>query len=75
MEKAYDLKVLGEKLKADGLVEAEDMAEKVYSAVKGWLKESAQVSKTPFDNLAFNFLDQLDSMILPQIDKIDGQEG
>lgn len=75
MEKAYDLKVLAERLQAKGLVLAEDGAELVYTELKGWLKESAELSVNPFDNMVVPFLGQLDAIVLPQIDKIDKQEG
>jgi len=75
MEKAYDLKELGKRLKDAGLIEAEDMAESAYSEVKKWLNDSAILSANPYDNMAVAFLSQLDSIILPKIDKIDGQEG
>lgn len=75
MEKAYDLNELGKRLKAAGLVEAEDCAESVYKVTKGWLKESAELSANPYDNIAVPFLDQLDAIVLPEIDKIDGQVG
>ena len=70
MEKAYDLKVLGARLKEKGLVELEDSAEQVYAVTKEWLKESATISKNPYDNLVSPFLDSLDTVVLPQIDKI-----
>lgn len=75
MDTAYDLKELGKRLKDAGLIEAEDMAEQTYSVLKVWLQESAQLSANPFDNMVVPFIGQLDSLILPQIDKIDGQVG
>lgn len=79
MEKAYDLKVLGERLKEQGLPIAkealEDTAKKVYVVVKDWAKESAPISKTPVDDFVAPFYDQLDPLILGAIDKIDGEEG
>lgn len=75
MEKAYDLKELGLRLKAKGLVEAEDLALEIYKEVKQFLRDSAALSATPYDNLAVPFLDQLDALVLPQIDKIDGAVG
>lgn len=75
MEKAYDLKELGKRLKAKGLVEAEDMAEQVYAELKTWFAESAAMSETPYDDLVVPFLGSLDSVIMPKIDEIDGQEG
>lgn len=75
MEKAYDLAELGRRLKAKGLVEAEDLALEVYKEVKQFLKDSAVLSATPYDNLAVPFIDQLDALVLPRIDKIDGAVG
>lgn len=73
MEKAYDLKILGERLKAKGLVVAEDAAEEIYKETKDWIEESARLSKTPYDDMALIVFPQLDNLVLPQIDKIDGQ--
>lgn len=75
MEKAYDIKALGEQLKAQGLDMAEDAAGKVYVALKTWLTESAKLSKNPFDDMVAAFLPQVDAVVMPQIDKIDGQVG
>lgn len=71
MDKAYDLKGLLAELKGEGLELAEDAAESVYKGMKAWLKKSASMSATPIDDLVFNFLDQLDPIVLPQIDKIN----
>lgn len=79
MEKPYDLKALGnkirEKAKADGLVLAEEAVEKlgkaVYLGVKEWGKESAAISENKVDDFIANFYDQIDAYVLPQIDKID----
>lgn len=79
MEKAYDLKDLGLKLKDAGLpiaLEAlESSAAKTYLAFKAWGKESAALSENKIDDVVSPFYDQLDSLILPLIDKIDGQVG
>lgn len=75
MQKAYDLKDLAEKMKAAGLPEVEQMAEKAYGAVKVWLKESAVLSEGKIDDVVMPFVDQLDAIVQPQLDKIDGQEG
>lgn len=79
MEKAYDLKVLGEIIKAeakkDGLTIAEDAVEKlgkaVYNGTKKWAKESAVASATKIDDFIAPFYDQLDAAVVPQIEKID----
>lgn len=75
MKEAYDLKMLGDKLKENGLELAEDAAGIVYKCVKEWVKDSAVKSSTPYDNVAIIVMDQLDAVVLPQIDKIDGEEG
>jgi len=79
MEKAYDLKELGKRLKDQGLPIAEDalevIASKVYVVVKEWAKESAPLSKSPIDDFVAPFYDQLDPVIFKAIDKIDGEEG
>jgi hypothetical protein len=79
MEKAYDLKVLGEKLKAKGLPIAEEaletIAKEVYIAVKEWAKESAPVSESKVDDFIAPFYDQLDALVFPLVDKIDGEVG
>ena len=75
MEKAYDLQELGRRLKAKGLVQAEELAGDIYVVTKEWLQESAVKSDNKYDDIAAPFLSQLDAVVLPQIDKIDGQVG
>jgi hypothetical protein len=75
MQKAYDFKDLAGKLKDQGLPLAEDAAEKVYKAVKEWTIESAQLSENSIDDFGVKFFDYVDDLVLPQIDKIDGQPG
>lgn len=79
MEKAYDLKALGEKLQAAGIPIALDAAEaaagQVYLAFKAWIKESAALSENKIDDVIAPFIDQADAIVLPQIDKIDGKIG
>lgn len=79
MEKAYSIKALGgkiaEKAKAEGLPIAEEALEKlgksVYLGFKEWSKESAALSENKIDDFAAPFLDNLDHIVLPQIEKID----
>jgi hypothetical protein len=73
--KPYDLKELGARLKAKGLIQAEEAAEGIYAELKLWLKESAALTQTPFDDMAMSFTGQIDAVVVPFIDKIDGQEG
>ena len=73
MEKAFDLKVLAEKLKAAGLPEAEMIAEKSYEAFKNWVKESVEKTPSPYDDLVLALFTSLDKVVLPALEKIDGQ--
>jgi hypothetical protein len=70
MEKAYDLAVLGEMLKKEGLAGGEVAAAATYKALKKWFADSAAKSSTPFDDLVVAVLPQVDAVVLPQIDKI-----
>lgn len=79
MEKPYDIKDLGKKIveeaKAHGLTLAEETAEElgksVYSGLKAWLKESSDLTPNPLDNVVYGFIGHLDSVVLPQIEKLD----
>lgn len=79
MEKAYDLKKLGEMLKAEGFPVLADAAEitaaKAYQVVKKWAKESAVLSPNKIDDFVAGFYDQIDPIVLPEIDKINGKPG
>jgi hypothetical protein len=73
--KAYELALLTEELKLQGLPIVEDLAEKSYLAFKEYLKKSAVLSENKYDDIIVPFVDHLDVMVLPQIDKIDGIKG
>jgi hypothetical protein len=79
MEKAYDLKDLGQKMKDAGLPIALDALEaagaKAYVALKAWATESAALSENKVDDIVAPFYGHLDVMVLPLIDKIDGVVG
>ena len=75
MEKAYDLKVLGEKLKARGMDIAEESAKVIVQETFAWIKESAPISATPYDDMAMLVMPKLEEVILSGVDKIDGQVG
>lgn len=75
MDKAYDLKALGEKLKGKGLPVLENTAEQVYEAIKEWYIESAVLSANKIDDMGVPFIQYVDGIVKPQIDKIDGQPG
>lgn len=79
MEKAYEIKALGQMIvaeaKKDGLHLAEEAVETLgkaaYSGMKGWLKESAAVSENKIDDWVAPFYDNIDPFVLPQIEKLD----
>ena len=75
MEKAYDIKELGKKLKDKGLDLAEDASALVLESVLDWVAESAAISKTPYDDMATVIIPPLKAFALNQIDKIDGENG
>lgn len=79
MEKPYELKALGEKIvakaKENGLALAEDavetLAKAAYLATKDWIVESAVLSENKIDDIVSPFLNYVDGIVLPQIEKID----
>ncbi len=72
---AYDVKVLGEKLKARGLDVAEDALKGLVEDVFGWVEESVKESATPYDDIALGILPVIKAETLKRIDGIDGQVG
>lgn len=75
MDKAYDLKVLGEKLKGKGLDMAEESAKIVFESVVEWVEESASISPNLYDDMIKLVMPQIKKVVLEQIDKIDGEVG
>jgi len=75
MKNAYDVKELLEIIKGKGLSIAEESAEIVVESVLQWVKESAKLSATPYDDMALIVLPQLEEYIKKAVNKIDGKEG
>lgn len=79
MDKAYNLKDLGQKISAelnkDGIAIAEEAMQKVgkavYFAMKAWAKESAALTGTPIDDFLAKFYDLADPLVMEQLKKID----
>ena len=69
MEKAYDLKDLVSKINITEV--GEEAAKQTAIAVLDWLKESATISSTPFDNILIPVLDMAKPKILEELDKIN----
>lgn len=70
---AYDVKLLLEKLKGQGLEIAEESAKVLLNGVFEWVEESAQKSPNPYDNMALVILPQLKKFALEAADKINPQ--
>ena len=70
MEKAYDLKVLGERLKGIGMPVLEETTEQVVEVFFQWLADSAVVSPTPYDDMAQLIMPQIKKLVLDQVEKI-----
>lgn len=75
MEKAYEVKALLEMCKADGLDLLENELGVVYKNMKKWIQDSAALSENKIDDVIAPFIGQLDPILLPLIDKVDGQVG
>lgn len=76
LEKAFDKDALVAALKAEGLPEVEDLAEKCYRAMSKWLKASADLHENAFVRSGLHGLvGALDPIMLEKIDKIDGIDG
>lgn len=75
MEKAYDLKVLAEKLKAKGLDVAEEAAKIIVEETLTFIVESAIKSENKYDDLLVAIVPVIKPHILSAVDKIDGVEG
>lgn len=75
MEKAFDLKALGEELKAQGLPLLEDGAEKAFAALDLWLRKSAAIQGGLVGSILPAALDAVSGYVADKIDAIDGVEG
>ena len=71
MEKAYDLKLLGEELKNEGLEIAEESLKIVVEAMFKFLEKSAVLSETPYDNMAVMLYPQIKELILSKVEDIN----
>lgn len=67
----YDVKKLGEKMKAKGLPVLEDTAEQMVDALFEWLKEEIEASEGKLDDLALPFLPAGKAIVDKVVDKID----
>ena len=76
MEKAFDTKVLVERLNAQGLPVLEDTIEKVVSEFFAWTEESLAIHPNALIKaLGLPAVAAIKPFAFEQIDKIDGKEG
>jgi len=70
-KKAYDVKLLLEQFKGEGLELAEESVKIVINGLFKWLEESAMLSETPYDNMAVVLYPKLKELALEQAEKIN----
>lgn len=70
-KKAYDVKLLLEKLKEQGLEIAEESAKVLVHGVFDWLEESADLSPNPYDDMAKVVYPKVKALALEQAEKIN----
>ena len=75
MENAYDLKVLVDRLKENGLDLAEDAAKEIVEVVIQFIIDSAQGSDNKVDDILVGLLLSAKPWVMEQIDKIDNEIG
>lgn len=73
--KAYDLKVLIEKLKSRGLDVTEETAKGVFEDTFSWVEESAKISENKIDDMIVGMAGPAKSYVMEMLDKIDGKVG
>tara|TARA_R110000868_G_C10972634_1_gene770646 strand:+ start:27671 stop:27928 length:258 start_codon:yes stop_codon:yes gene_type:complete len=71
IKKAYDHKLLLANLKDQGLEIAEESAKILVNGVMDWLEESAELSDTPYDDMASMLYPQLRKMALDKAEDIN----
>ena len=74
MKKAYDVKLLLESLKGEGLEVAEESAKILVNGIFKWLEESADLSETPYDDMAKVIYPQLKKLAMDKIEDINPED-
>jgi len=72
---SYDIKALGEKLKAKGLDVAEEAVKILVEETLVWVQEEALKSENKVDDIVAPVIAAVKPWILEQVDKIDKQVG
>lgn len=71
VKKAYDVKELVAKLKAQGVELGEEAAKIVVNETLDWVVESAPLSKTPLDDVLVIVVPAVKPSIMKQLEKIN----
>ena len=73
-KKAYDIEILINKLKSNGLDVAEDMVEVLVLSLIEWFEMSANNSENKYDDLILAAIPLIKSRVMDEINKIDGKK-
>lgn len=71
MEKAFDLKALGEELKGQGLELAEESMKVVVKGVFNWIEASVKLTANPYDDFFVMARPQIEEVLNPVVEKIN----
>ena len=71
MEKPFDVKDLGEKLKAAGLELAEENVKVLLPIFLDWIEDSVKMTENKFDDFFVVIRPQLEATLNPLIEKIN----
>lgn len=74
MEKAFDLELLKNELKAQGLEIGEESAKIAVKAVFNWIEMSVKLSENKFDDFFLLARPQIEAVILPAIEQINPKD-
>lgn len=75
MTKAFDFKVLAEKLKSRGLDVAEEAAKIIVEETLTWTEESVKLSENKYDDIIVLGIPMIKEAALKAVDQIDGKPG
>lgn len=71
MEKPFDVKDLGEKLKAAGLELAEENVKVLLPIFLDWIEDSVKMTENKFDDFFMMARPQIEAVLMPAIEKIN----
>jgi hypothetical protein len=75
MTKPFEMQALIDRLKAQGMTEAEQLAKMITTEVFGWVEDSLALEVNPLYKVAIPVIEFLKPLALAAEDKIDGIAG